>query len=31
MVAHDPVVERGVMTAEVHPFRISFLHRDEKG
>ena len=25
IMAHDPTVERGVMTAEVHPFRISFL------
>ena len=24
MMADDPTVERGVMTAEVHPFRISF-------
>jgi uncharacterized protein YciI len=23
IVVHDPVVERGVMTAEVHPFHIS--------
>jgi uncharacterized protein len=23
MVAHDPAVERGVMSAEVHPFHIS--------
>jgi len=29
MVAHDPAVESGVMTAEVHPFRISFLHQPE--
>jgi uncharacterized protein YciI len=25
MVESDPAVERGVMTAEVHPFRISYL------
>jgi len=25
IMAQDPTVERGVMTAEVHPFRISFL------
>jgi uncharacterized protein YciI len=24
LVAHDPAVERGVMNAEVHPFRISY-------
>jgi uncharacterized protein YciI len=25
VAAHDPAVERGVMSFEVHPFRISFL------
>ena len=24
LVEHDPAVERGVMSAEVHPFRISY-------
>jgi uncharacterized protein len=24
MVAHDPAVERGVVSAEVHPFHISY-------
>jgi len=28
IMAHDPTVERGVMTAEVHPFRISFLRQE---
>ena len=27
-MANDPTVERGVMTAEVHPFRISFLRQE---
>jgi uncharacterized protein YciI len=29
IMAHDPTVERGVMTAEVHPFSISFLRQPE--
>ncbi len=29
MMAHDPTVERGVMTAEVHPFHVSFLRQPE--
>jgi uncharacterized protein YciI len=29
MIAHDPAVERGVMSAEVHPFRISFWRQSE--
>ena len=29
IMAHDPTVERGVMTAEVHPFHISFLRQPE--
>ena len=29
IMAHDPTVEWGVMTAEVHPFRISFLRQPE--
>ncbi|MFL5654110.1 MAG: hypothetical protein ACJ8CB_08020 [Ktedonobacteraceae bacterium] len=28
-MAHDPTVERSVMPAEVHPFRISFLRQLE--
>ncbi len=27
IMAHDPSVERGVMTVEVHPFNISFLRQ----
>jgi uncharacterized protein YciI len=29
IAAHDPAVERGVMSAEVHPFRISFWRESE--
>lgn len=29
MMAHDPAVERGVVTAEIHPFHISFLRQSE--
>ena len=29
LVAHDPAVERSVMSAEVHPFRISFWRESE--
>ena len=29
MVAHDPTIERGIMTAEIHPFHISYLHPAE--
>ena len=29
MMSRDPAVERGVMIAEVHPFRISFLRQLE--
>ena len=29
IVAHDPAVERGVVTAEIHPFHISFLHQPQ--
>jgi uncharacterized protein len=28
MAARDPAVERGVMTAEVHPFRIAFWNQN---
>ena len=27
MAAHDPAVERGIATVEVHPFRIAYLHQ----
>jgi len=27
MMGHDPAVERGVVTAEMHPFHISFLRQ----
>jgi uncharacterized protein YciI len=29
VMEHDPAVERGVATAEMHPFHISFLHQLE--
>lgn len=29
LVAHDPAVEQGVVTAEVHPFHVSFWRRNE--
>ena len=29
IAAHDPSVERGVMTAEVHPFHISFFQQEK--
>ncbi len=29
MMVHDPAVERGVATAEMHPFHISFLRLSE--
>lgn len=29
MMVHDPAVERGVATAEMHPFHISFLRPSE--
>lgn len=29
MMVHDPAVERGVATAEMHPFHVSFLHQPE--
>ena len=29
MVEHDPAVERGVVSAEVHPFHISFWRQSE--
>jgi uncharacterized protein len=29
MMVHDPAVERGVATAEMHPFLISFLRQPE--
>lgn len=30
MMEHDPSVERGVMTYEVHPFHISYWHQPER-
>jgi hypothetical protein len=28
-MGHDPAVERGVATAEMHPFHISFLRQPD--